>query len=649
MAQIPPSKSAGAPPRQVLAFGAWPSPISSETVAAASIAISDLTVCEGTLYWLETRPHQGGRQVLMSLGASGAVELTPAGFNVRSRVHEIGGAPYIVSGGVIYFANFADQRLYAQRDGQAPIAITPTGYRYADFTAAGRRLICVREDHTDPANIRNTVVDVPMAGGSAGEVLYGDSDFVASPRISQDGRRLAWMAWNHPAMPWDATTLYVADLVEGLENITAVAGGDAVSAIEPQWTSTGDLLFMSDVEGYWNIRAWRGGADTPVLTQPSEFARPPWWLGQSNYVQLGSSRILARYADAGFDSLVDLDTASNIRRDIASEFVECHCIRAMSDEEVAFVGYSTDENPAIVRLDVASGRAKILHRPSPAPVAGAAISVATAITFPTQAGEIAHAFYYPPTHPDYDGPSNEKPPLIIAVHGGPTLQASAAFNIAHQYWTSRGFAVLDVNYGGSAGYGRKYRERLNGAWGVIEIQDAQAGAAFLIARGDVDPDRIIIRGASAGGFATLGALTRSDRFAAGSCHYGISDLEILLRETHKFQSHYLLTLLGLYPEQRAKYRDRSPINNLAGFNSPLIMFQGSDDLITPPNQARMIRDALDGCGKPVAYLEFEGEGHGFRRAESMVRILNAEQYFFGKVLGFQPADTLEPISILNLR
>lgn len=638
------------PTAEPKAYGAWASPISAESLAKSGVGVSDLRTADGRLYWLENRPDEGGRLVVMTGDADGVRALTPEGFNVRTRVHEYGGAAYAVVGERLYFANFADQRLHVQAGDAAPVALTPAGYRYADCVAApGGGLIGVREDHSDPADIRNAVVAVSGEEGDAGRVLFGDSDFVAYPRVSRDGRRLAWMAWDHPNMPWDDTRLHVADLgPDGLSNIEVVAGdGGAESVMEPKWGPDGALYFISDRSGFWNLYVRRGDETNAVVAKDAEFAGPLWGLGQSNYAVLDDGRVVATYADAEGDHLVVIETSGAVR-EIALPFSILGAVHALDAGAVALAVGSGVETTAVATLDIETGALSVIRRPSPVTLDPRHISRGQSITFAGPDGRAVHALYYAPANGDFAAPAGEKPPLIVQVHGGPTGQASAAFSLANQFWTSRGFAIVDVDYSGSAGYGRAYRQRLNGQWGVVDVEDVIAAVEHLTAQGLADPARVAIHGGSAGGFTVLAALSQSKVFTAGASFYGIADLEALAHDTHKFESRYLDNMVGPYPAAKEVYQARSPINHLERFRTPLIIFQGADDPIVPPNQAHMILEALRLRQQPVAYMEFAGESHGFRRAENVIASKQAELYFYGRVFGFTPDDDLPEVTIDNL-
>ena len=631
-------------------YGAWASPITAAGMADGMIGLADVRVADGKLYWLENRPAEGGRMVVMTREGGEARQLTPEGFNARTRVHEYGGAPYVMTPHGLWFSHFRDQKLYRQRAGGAPEPMTPDGYRYADAVAApGGGLIAVREDHTDPAKVKNAIVRLSGEAGDAGVVLFGDSDFVAYPRVSPGGASLAWIAWDFPAMPWGATRLYVGDLTgAGLADVRVVAGGDAVSVLEPQWAPDGTLTWISDESGFWNLYDDRDGAARPILPKRAEFAGPLWTLGQANYAILDDGRIVAAAQEAGGETLLVIDPVAGAARPLDLPFVAFSSIQHLDGGRIAAVGLAAAETSALIAVDIATGAFEILRRPSPASVPAACISRAEPISFASAAGRTAHALFYAPQNDGFRASSAEKPPLIVQAHGGPTAAASPSFGLSVQYWTSRGFALVDVDYGGSSGYGRAYRQLLDGQWGVVDVEDVIAAARHLAEAGRVDPKRIAIHGGSAGGFTVLAALSQSDVFTAGGDFYGVADLEALARDTHKFESRYLDGLIGPWPQAKATYDARSPINHLAGFSAPLLILQGAEDPIVPPNQAYMIRDALRIKGTPVAMIEFPGEGHGFRRAENIIRAKEAELYFYGRVFGFAPADPIEPLEIENL-
>jgi dipeptidyl aminopeptidase/acylaminoacyl peptidase len=682
-------------------YGTWRSPLAAADLASSAISLNYVQVAEGIPYWVESRPAEGGRNVVVTSAAGGAVrELTPAGFNARARVHEYGGSPYVMSRGTVYFSNFSDQRLYSQRAGEKPVALTPEGYRYADFelAASGRRLFCVREDHTGGGEPKNAIVvlDIAMAGdgsgesenapvgldatssasSAAGKVLFDGSDFVAYPRVSPDGSRIAWIAWNHPDMPWDTTTLYVASLTtgSGLSDITAVAGdrsaaeeipgsatgatwgGTEESVVEPRWDSDGTLYFISDRSNWWNLYSYKDGAYkdgrhndsrvAPVFSFEAEIASPLWTLGQSNYALTGDGRAVVRYTIAARDRLGVVSLASGKLEPLDLPFVGLSNIQLVSANTAVAIAASPTEEAAVVTIDLATGGYDVLRVPGSLKLETAFIAAAESIEFPTAGGLTAHAFYYPPMNPNFAGPTGEKPPLVVKVHGGPTSHSKAELAMAIQYWTSRGFALLDVNHGGSSGFGRAYRERLKGNWGVVDVGDVVAGVKYLIGAGRIDGSRAAIRGGSAGGFTVLASLAFHDVFKAGANYYGVSDLEALARDTHKFEARYLDRLVAPLPEGRAIYEARAPIRHLENFKAALITFQGSEDKVVPPDQSRAIVTALKAKGVPVAYIEFEGEQHGFRKAENIVRSLESELGFYGRVFGFEPDGALPAVVLL---
>jgi dipeptidyl aminopeptidase/acylaminoacyl peptidase len=638
------------------AYGTWPSPITAQTVAAQGLRLSYVAVDGDDIYWIEGRPHEAGRNALVRLRPDGRIEdATPTDFNVRTRVHEYGGGAYLVDGGVVYASNFADQRIYRITANDRPIPITPAGkWFYADATLdrTRHRLIAVREDHSEPDREPvTTLVSIPLDGAaSAGDMIASGYDFYSTPRLSPDGSRIVWLSWRHPQMPWDGTELWLADVTESgmMANQRRISGGPAESIYQPGWTPDGELYFVSDRDGWWKLsRSEEGVPVTSDVPMDADLGRPQWIFGTASWVSVGHGRMVVSYTRAGRWHLASLDTRTGRVSPLADGFEPREWLASTGTHVVLVAGSSTTPD-AVVRVDVATGVVETLKSSSAAGVPAALLSVPESVEFPSSDGHKTHAFYYPPHNADYMGLDGERPPLILIGHGGPTTATSATLDLKVQFWTSRGFAVADVNYGGSSGFGRIYRERLNQQWGVLDVRDMIAAAQYLVATGKADPNRLMIRGGSAGGYTTLAALVfHPGVFKAGASYYGICDIEVLARDTHKFESRYLDTLVGPYPAAQDVYYARSPIHFVDRLECSLILFQGLEDKVVPPNQSEMMAEAVRKKGLPVAYLAFEGEQHGFRKAPTIIRCLEAELYFYGAVFGFIPADKIEPIRIDN--
>lgn len=644
-------------PKSPAPFGSWPSPVSAANIASASIGLGQIALRGDEIFWAEGRPQEQGRNVLVRRSADGALaDITPAPFNVRSRAHEYGGGAFAVGANAVVFSHFDDQQLHLIDAAGAVRQLTSDpAQRYADaqFDSSRGRLIAVREDHRNRSSdsgsdARASLVSIDLGSGAAVELAAGH-DFFASPALSPDGHRLAWLTWDHPNMPWDSSALWLADVdADGsMTGTRCIAGGTNESIFQPSWSPAGDLHFVSDRSGWWNLYRLRDGQVDALCPMAAEFGQAQWAFGMSTYGFCADGRIVCSVSRNGLAQLALLDPATGTFDRLDTPFCVIDGLR-VSGKVAVFVGATKTEASALVRLDLRTMACQILHKSSTTALDPAYVSPAEAILFPTEAGLSAHAFFYPPANRDHVGPAGERPPLIVVSHGGPTTAATAGFKWSHQFWTSRGFALVDVNYGGSSGFGRAYRERLVGQWGVVDVDDAVNAARFLAARGSVDADRVAIRGGSAGGYTTLCALTFRRFFKAGASHYGIGDLEALVTDTHKFESRYLDRLVGPYPAQRARYRERSPIHFTERLASPMILFQGAEDKVVPPAQSQAMFDAVDAKGLPVAYLLFEGEQHGFRRAATICRVLEAELYFYGRVFGFEPADAIEPVEIRNL-
>jgi dipeptidyl aminopeptidase/acylaminoacyl peptidase len=602
-------------------YGSWPSPLTAARVTAGALRLDQIQLDGGDVYWLEGRAAEGGRNVIVKWTPHGAVDVTPPGFNVRTRVHEYGGAAYTVHGGTIYFANFADQRIYRQPIGEAPTPLTEPGPFYADFRldSARHRLIGVREQ--DGVNVIAAVPD---------RVLVEGADFYSDPIVSPDGKCLAWLQWNHPNMPWDGTELWVAAFNAGgaIGVREQVAGGGGESVFQPEWSPDGALYFVSDRTGWWNLYRWRGTGVETVHAMAAEFGKPQWTFSTVTYAFVSKTTMAATYVQEGRWKLAMIDADRKTFEAVELPLQPLESIRATEGAEIYFVGGSATQAPAIVRLKHST--IEILRSSVGETIPREWISVPEAITFRVEARDV-HGFYYPPTNPDVEAPPGERPPLLVVTHGGPTGATSDVLDPKIQFWTSRGFAVLDVDYSGSTGYGRAYRDRLKGQWGIVDVEDAVGGAEAMVKLGKADPQRLIIRGGSAGGYTTLAALTFHHTFKAGASYYGISDLEVLQQDTHKFEARYNDSLIGPYPEARDVYYARSPIHFTDQLSCPIILFQGLDDKVVPPNQSEMMAEAARKKGLKVKYVTFEGEQHGFRKAENIIRALEEELAFYQEV------------------
>ena len=649
-----------APTKNSAPFGSWPSPVTAGLIAGATIRLGQLALRGDEIVWSEGRPQENGRNVMVRRRADGTLnDVNEAPFNVRTRAHEYGGGAFVLlPDGSTVFSHFDDQQLYrVDASGVVQQLTHDAGQRYADALVdpTRKRLIAVREDHRQgDVDAVATLVAISLDDGAV-EVLAQGQDFVASPTLSPDGRQLAWLAWNHPNMPWDGCELWLADVAANgsLAAARLIAGGVAESIFQPQWSPRGELHFVSDRSGWWNLYRLRAD-DSSALpavqalhAMAAEFGEPQWAFGMSRYGFDAGGRIVCTFSQLGVSHLATLDADTGAFQILDTPFCSIDSLRVGADFAV-FVGATPTQASAVVRLDLRTLTHEVLRTSSTASVDAAFLSTAEAITFPTEGGHDAHAFFYAPTNRDACGPDGTLPPLLVVSHGGPTGTTDAAFKWSHQFWTSRGFAVVDVNYGGSTGYGRAYRARLDGQWGVVDVDDSVNAARYLIARGSVDGARVAIRGSSAGGYTTLCALTFRNFFKAGASHYGIGDLEALVADTHKFESRYLDRLIGPYPEAKSVYTARSPVHHTARLASPMILFQGAEDKAVPPAQAQSMFDAVAAKGLPVAHLLFEGEQHGFRRASTIERVFEAELYFYGKVFGFAPADAIEPVDISNL-
>jgi dipeptidyl aminopeptidase/acylaminoacyl peptidase len=594
------------------------------------------------LYWVEGRPSEGGRQVLVRRDARGQIaDLTEAPANVRTKVHEYGGGAFLVAGGQVVISEFSDQRLYLL--GSGPITPEPDkrgGLRYADgrFLPDGN-IVCVRERHGEGEPV-NEIVRVDPAGGSV-TVLATGRDFYSNPRPSSDGDRLLWLEWDHPNMPWDGTDLMTATVTEhGLSDPKRIAGGPEESVFQPEWSPDEDIVFVSDRTGWWNLYRFDGQASIPVHAMDADFGGPAWIFGSKTYGFLSGGRILTTYWEDGIDHLAVIGPDGEMSP--LPDEITYHSFLVTDGERRAwFVGYSTQAPSALYELDVDEGRLEVV-RANRTPADPAFAPKPIVFTFATGEGEVAHAVHYPPANPDFVAPDGERPPLIVKIHGGPTSLSWPRLRPDFLFWTSRGFAVVDVNYRGSTGYGREYRNRLRMSWGITDVEDAMAAARHLADQGEADPDRLIITGGSAGGYTTLAALAFGDAFSVGCSYFGVADLGLLVDDTHKFESRYLDGLVGT---DREEMRRRSPLYSVDQISVPVILFQGLEDKVVPPEQADAISAGLSENGITHAHITYEGEDHGFRKAENITHSLESELAFYGMVLGFTPADDLPEVPL----
>ena len=636
-------------------YGSWRSPITADLLTRKQISFSYLTTTDDALYWVENRPHESGRAVLVRRAPDGRIaDVIPPEFNARTRAHEYGGGAVAVRGTVAVFSNFKDQRLYRVTGDSAPTPVTaepptPASHRYADgvITPDGGALVCVRERH-ETGGVVDDIAFVPLDGSAPPHTLAAGHDFFSTPRLSPDGRRLAWLAWDHPNMSFDSAELYVAELRGDatLSEARQIAGGPDESIFQPSWSPDGTLHFVSDRTGWWNLYRDRDGEVEPLAPMNAEFGLAPWVYGQSTYTFLDDGRIACSYIRDGRDHLALVDASSKQVVDLAPEFTSVSHPSALGSR-LAFIGGGDARAQTVIALDPATGSTEVIRSSVTDEVDTRYISTARPIEFPTEDGLTAHALFYEPRNPEFVGPKEERPPLLVMSHGGPTAMFNTSLSLGLQFWTSRGFAVVEVNYGGSTGYGREYRERLNGQWGVLDVADCVNAARYLADSGAVDGQRLAIRGSSAGGYTTLCALVFTDMFAAGASYFGVAELSSLVRDTHKLEMHYFDKLVGPYPEAEETYRARSPVNFFDRLASPLIIFQGLDDKAVLPAQAEMMVAALRRKGIPFAYLPFEGEGHGFRKAETIKRCFEAELFFYGAMLGFPLGEDVAPVEIEN--
>lgn len=637
-------------------FGAWESPISASEIAAGGTSLQALSASGDSVYLIESRPSEMGRQVLLRLPSRGDFsECTPSNFNTRTRVHEYGGGEYWVHEGVIFAVSFNDQRVYRIDDEESePVAITPrseiaNSLRYANGTVSsdGSTIYCVQENHLDPEHILNQIVCFPSDGSIDPRVIFSGTDFVSSPKISPDGLTLTWLSWDHPNMPWDGTQLHMAQINSdgGLSNRKLIAGGSEESITQPTWSPDGVLHFISDRSGWWNLYFFENEEITRLVELDADFAGPDWQFGFSSYDFMADSSVICTYKDRDRDILIKVGREDSVPEKIQNDYSSISDVSVLNDV-IYFIGSSPVVPAELVSISLAENTINTLRQSREATIDASFISEAEFIEFDTTESAKSFALFYPPKHAHSQGAPDEKPPLLVMSHGGPTSATSTSYNLAIQYWTSRGIAVVDVNYRGSSGFGRAYRNALRNQWGVFDTADCIAAARFLEQRGDVDGSRMAIRGGSAGGYTTLCALTFHDVFQAGASYYGVADAEILATETHKFESRYLDQLMGPYPAARDVYVSRSPIHYADQIRAAVIVFQGLEDQIVPPAQAELMVDGLVQNKLPHVYMTFRGEQHGFRQAANIIKTLESELSFYGQILGFSPPG-ISPIEIVN--
>lgn len=651
-------------------WGGWSSPVTAELLTRGSVGRDAPCRVDGVHYWQESRPRENGRTAVVARYPDGhTLDVLPAPLDTRSKVHEYGGRSWVVADGVLFFVAGDDQRIYAlplPADGQRPAGeplqprpLTPADapLRFGDLChdPARHRLLAVCETHhRDGREPDNSLVAIATDGASLDPValptLVGGGDFYAYPRPSPDGDSLCWLTWDHPRMPWDGTTLWTAGFDDhgriDPDSTLRVAGGERESLFQPQWSPSGVLHVVSDRSGWWNLYRLDDDDLAPLFPVEAEFATPLWALGMNTYGFLDERHIATLFTQNGSWHLGILDSDNGEMTMVGTPYTWMSAL-SCSDGEALFIGASPRVTTSVARLDTVDRRVSALAEDEPV-IDPAFISEPSPVSFPTGDGDMANGFYYPPASGDFTGPEETPPPLIVMCHGGPTGATQPVLNYKIQYWTSRGFGLLDVNYRGSTGYGRHYREKLNGRWGEADVEDAAAGASYLALEGLADPERLLIRGSSAGGYTVLAALTFTDTFSAGASLYGIGDLETLARDTHKFESRYLDTLVGPWPEQRDKYRRRSPAHHVERLDCPVIFLQGLEDKVVPPQQAETMVEALRGRGLPVAYVVFDDEGHGFRKAANIRTALEAELDFYRRVLGIDSREQLPPVAIDNL-
>jgi dipeptidyl aminopeptidase/acylaminoacyl peptidase len=648
--------------KKISPYGSWDSPITADLIAEGGLRLGEVRVDGSDIYWLEGRPEEAGRHVIVRQSPDGSTtDVNPTRFNARSAVHESGGASFAVRDGITCFTNWDDQRIYSVGKGSVPVAITDEpdieqGDRYADLVLSNDSnwVLCVRERHFEDREADNELVVVKTDGSGDVRVLATGRDFYSSLRQNHSGDRVCWLSWDHPDMPWDGCELWEAEFDSASGSISKekmVAGGKFTSIVQPEWAPEGSLVFITDESGWWNLAKLEDSTVSPVLSEESDHGGPAWQFGFKTYAftsgSTGDTRIILKDSDNGNGRFRQIGLDGKIRSEASVPHTSIADVTVLGGNDVVYVGSSPSSAAEVVRASLVDGITETLKTSSDLDLDPSYLSVPAEITFPTTEDGEAHAFYYSPTNPSFESDGSEKPPLLVISHGGPTSATSSSMNLSTQFWTSRGFAVVDVNYRGSVGHGRAFRDALKGKWGVYDTDDCIAAADYLVSKGLVDTDRVAIKGSSAGGYTTINALTFHDRFAVGATYYGIADLSVFIDDTHKYESRYLDGLIGPYPEASQLYHDRSAINFTDQLSCPMLILQGFEDKIVPPSQAQMMADALRKKGIPFSLMMFDGEQHGFRLSKTIIASLEGELYFYGRVLGFTPSGDLDPIEIEN--
>ena len=635
-------------------YGSWESTITPEKITEGGLRFSEIRSNGSDLYFLEGRPEESGRYVIVKQASDGKIsDAIPKEFNSRNAVHEYGGGSYAVGQKNIYFTNWNDQRIYkVNGENVNPITKEPPfekSIRYSDLTLSidEEWLFCVRETHFEKEEAKNELVAISTTENSQ-IVLCTGRDFYSSPRINPTNKEICWLEWDHPNMPWDGTELFIANFdLDGLSEIKFIDGSKNISIIQPEWSDSGELIYISDESGWWNLKKYSENTTATILDEETDHGEPAWNFGVRTYF-LKDDYIYLRGSSKNNNK--GLIRKINISGEIIEEIEVLHTsIGGLTHHEnkALYIGASPVSNSEIVSYDLMKKNEETIKESNPVKIDIEEISIPEEISFPTTQNAIAYGYFYKPKNKNFQGESEEKPPLLVISHGGPTSATSNALNLSIQYWTNRGIAVADINYRGSTGYGKKFRDSLKGNWGVYDTDDCIAAVDHLSEKGLVDSSRVAIKGGSAGGYTTINALTFHDRFAVGATYYGIADLSVFIDDTHKFESKYLESLIGKYPEEKEKYYERSAINFTDQLSCPMIIFQGTEDKIVPPSQAEIMAQGLRDKKIPFSLIMYEGEQHGFRQSKNIISSLESEIYFYSKVLGFKPFDKLKEVEIEN--